>query len=92
MVLLLRSWVKKTVPGVKTHWLSGNEEAPGTVVNKESHADSLQGYEKTHHNWFPSKRYNNKQCFQLPIPYATFIFFKLNDPRLYMYIYIGESE
>ena len=67
-VLLLWVWIKKTVHGAETHWLSGKAKVPGTSVSKEGNADSLLRYEKTHHNWFPWKRYNFKQCFLLPTP------------------------
>ena len=48
-------WVKKPIYRV-----------PSAVVNKEGHADSLLGYERTHQYWFPLKKYNCKQCFLLP--------------------------
>ena len=32
-------WVKKTVHGVETHWLSNKEKVLGAVVSKEGHAE-----------------------------------------------------
>ena len=57
------AWVKKTVCEVETHWLFGKEKVLGIAVNKEDHADSLLGHERTHHYWFPLKRCNSKQYF-----------------------------
>ena len=31
-----QAWVKKTVYGVETYWLSGKKKVPDTVVSKES--------------------------------------------------------
>ena len=39
--LLQWDWVKKTVHGVETHWLSSIEKIPGLLVSKEGHADNL---------------------------------------------------
>ena len=42
------------------------EKVQGTVVSKESHADCILGLERSHYYWFPWKRGNSKQSFQLP--------------------------
>ena len=55
MDLQLQARVKKTVHQMETHWLSGKEKVPGTVVSKESHVDSLLRQERTHHYWFQEK-------------------------------------
>ena len=59
----------------ETHWISGDKKVPGTAVSKEVDADSLQERGRTHHYWFPWKKYNCKQCFLLPTPKTKFILF-----------------
>ena len=44
------NWVKKTVNGVKTHWLSVKEKVLLAAVIKEGYADSVLGHERTHHH------------------------------------------
>ena len=58
-----RVWVKKTVHGDETHWLSGKKNVVDAMVSKENNADSLQGHEKISHKWFPFKRCSRKQNF-----------------------------
>ena len=71
--LLWQAWVEKIDHRVETHRFSLKEKIPGPVVSKEGHtADSLMGPERTHHYWFPWKRYNCKQYFLKPIPLAKF--------------------
>ena len=56
--------------------LSVKEKGLEAVVNKEGHADSILGYERTHHYWFTSKICNNnKHRFLLQIPLAKFTLF-----------------
>ena len=57
------SWavIKKTVHVVEIYRLSGKGKVPDAIVSKESHADSIQGHERTHHYWFDWKRYNYSQ-------------------------------
>ena len=66
------AWVKKTVHGVETHWLSSKNKAQGAVVNKEGETDCLLGHERTHDYWFPWKRCNNKRGFLLPTSSTKF--------------------
>ena len=61
---------KKLAQGVKTYRLYGQEKFPGAAVNKVGHTDSLLGYESSHHDWFPWKRWDSKQCLLLPTPLA----------------------
>ena len=68
MGLSLSAWIKKTVHGVETHWLSSKEKVPDAAVTKDSDVDSLLGQKRTHHYWFLWKRCNHKQYFLLPIP------------------------
>ena len=35
----LQGWVKKTVFGMETHWLSGKEKVPGAADSKKGDAD-----------------------------------------------------
>ena len=65
-VLSWWAWVEKTFHGVETHWLSGKEKVLGIADSKGAHADSLLGYERTHHYLFPWKKYHSKQYFLLP--------------------------
>ena len=44
--------VKKTVHDVEIYWLFSKEKVLDAAVNKEEHADSLLGHEKTYHYWF----------------------------------------
>ena len=67
MGLSLWTWVKKTIYGLEMHWCYSKEKILGAALSKEGHADSLLGYEKTNHHWFPWKRCNCKQCFLLQI-------------------------
>ena len=39
----LGTWVKKTVHGVETNWLSSKEKVLDKAVNKEGYADSFSG-------------------------------------------------
>ena len=66
--------VKKTVHGMKTYRLSGKEKIPDTAVNKDD-TNSFLEYERTHHYWFPWKKYNCKQCFLMPTLDAKFALF-----------------
>ena len=50
---LKRQWI-----GVVTHRFSGKIKVPGATINKKSHIDSLFRHVRTHHNWFPWKRYD----------------------------------
>ena len=45
--LLLQARVKKTIHGVKTHWLSSKGRVLATVANKEGNADKSLGHERT---------------------------------------------
>ena len=53
MGLPQRTWVEKTVHGIETHWLSGQENVPGTAVSKEGHADTQLGNKMNDQSWFP---------------------------------------
>ena len=75
MGLPLWTWAKKTVHGVKTHWLSSKEKVPGAIVSKEDNADSLLGYVRTHPYLFAWKSQNCKKCYLLPTPLAKFSLF-----------------
>ena len=60
---ILGAWIRKTV-----HWMetfTEKEKLSGTVVSKKGFADNLQEDEKAHHYWFPWKKFNCKQWFQL---------------------------
>ena len=57
------------------HWLSGREKVPGAAVGKEGHAGSFLGHERTYHSWFPGKRRNCKECFQILTSKARFTLF-----------------
>ena len=39
--------MKKNIFELKTHWLFGKKTVPDAIKNKESHADSLLGHEKS---------------------------------------------
>ena len=41
---------------IHIYWISGKEKVRGAAVSKEGHTDSLLGYERTRHNWFPWAR------------------------------------
>ena len=84
-ILQLGTWDEKTVYGGETQWLSGKEKVINAAVSKNGHADSFLEHERTHHNWFPSKRWNCKQCFLLPNHLSRFIYWII---LLYIYIYI----
>ena len=86
ITLPLQAWVENTVSGVKIHWLSSKEKVLGAAVSKDSHADSLLGDERIHHNWFPWKMYNYKQYFLLQTLLTKFTLFI--EWALYIYIYI----
>ena len=58
MGLPQQHWGEKDVHGMDIHWLSSKEKVPGVDVSKEGHADSLLGYERTDHYWFPWKRFS----------------------------------
>ena len=72
MGLLLQASVEKTAHKVETHWLSVTEKVPGTVVSKESHVGNVLNHEKTHYYWFPWKRCNYEQCYQLFRQYSLY--------------------
>ena len=63
----LLDWVKKTVYEVETHWLPWKEKVLGAELTKGD-ADRVLRHKRTHPYWFPWKRCNCKQCFQLPSP------------------------
>ena len=70
MDLPLRFWVEKTVPGVKTNWLSGKEKISGSAVSKVE--TSMKGPITID---FLEKRSNRKQHFLLPTSLAKFNLF-----------------
>ena len=47
MGLPLCIWVKITIQGVETDWLTGKEKVSSLEVSKEGHADSLPGQDRT---------------------------------------------
>ena len=59
---------------LETHSFS-NKENILEKASKESHIDNLLEHENAHHNWFPWKRPNCKQCFLLAIHLAKFTWF-----------------
>ena len=59
---MFANWLNMGFPlqtWVKTHQLSSKIKVPGAAVSKEGHAASLLGQERTHHYWFPWKKFNS---------------------------------
>ena len=44
---VLREWVERTIHRVEIVWLFDKVNVPGTAVNKEGHADSVQVHERS---------------------------------------------
>ena len=44
--LTLQAWIKKTVHGGETHWISSKEKVLDAVINKEGHTDNVLGYKR----------------------------------------------
>ena len=51
------------------HWLSGKDNLPGAVTNKEDHVDTLRRHERIYDYWFPRKD-TTVNCFLWPKPSA----------------------
>ena len=69
------TWVKMTVYGVETRWLSDKQRVLSAEISKKDPADRLLPHEMTHYDWFPWKRCNCNQFFALLTPFAKFILF-----------------
>ena len=63
---------------------SGKEKVFDATVCKEGHADIHLAHKMIHYNLFPLKSCNCKQCQLL----RKNSFDLLNDPRIYIYIYM----
>ena len=86
----LPRWVRveNTIHKMEKHWLTGKEKVLDAVVSKQGHPDILQEHERTHHDWFASKRCDSEYCFLLPTPLTRFILFTKWPPNIIIIIII----
>ena len=59
--MILVAWIKKRLLRMEILWLFVNEKVLVAAFSKEGNANSVLREEKTHHYWYPRKRYNCEQ-------------------------------